>query len=51
MKGHPKYKIGNEVSFYNSSDVGGPDGDIFIKAGKIEGLVEVLLKENKELKE
>ena len=41
MKGHPKYKIGDEVSFYNSSDVGSPDGDIFIKAGEIEGRVEL----------
>lgn len=42
MKGHPKYKIGDEVSFYNSSDVGSRDRDFFIKAGKIEGRVEIV---------
>lgn len=40
MKGHPKYKVGDEVSFYNSSDVG--SGDTFVKAGKIEGRVEIV---------
>ncbi len=40
MKGYPKYKVGDEVSFYNSSDVG--SGDTFIKAGKIEGRVEII---------
>lgn len=40
MKGYPKYKVGDEVSFYNSSSVG--SGDTFIKAGKIEGRVEIV---------
>ncbi len=40
MKGYPKYKVGDEVSFYNSSDVG--SGDTFIKAEKIEGRVEIV---------
>lgn len=42
MKGHPKYKVGDIVSFEIQSDVKDHEGKILIKAGRITGEIRIV---------
>lgn len=42
MKGHPKYKVGDIVSFNVQKDVRDSKGKILIKAGRITGEVRIV---------
>lgn len=42
MKGHPKYRKGDLVSFYVDQDVKDRDGNVIVKAGRITGRIEIV---------
>lgn len=42
MKGYPKYKKGDKVSFCIDQDVKDRGGNVIVKAGRITGKIEIV---------